>query len=506
MKRFFLPLALSLLPQTALQAQPAIDPVEPAPAMPAPSLPATAAKKDLLDRVTAILAQAPAGTRYGLMVTTAEGEELLAIAPDQRFMPASNTKIFTTVAGYHRLAALQAAARGTGVRLENGAGPESDVVIEGRGDADLSSAADCTRQCLSELADAVASSTRRVHDVVGDARFYPDERWSPGMSWNNMPFTWGTGIAALVVDDNEAPLSVKPGAVGQAPLLTGDGFFTLRNEAVTVDGAENALDLWRDPGSFEVRVSGTIGAENAGRMYKLGIDDPALYAAFQLKRMLEARGVAVTGEARSRYRPLAPTVDPKRRADEPLVRSPEQPMVMQLPASPLAEDVRVINKRSQNLHAELLLRRLGRLEGSGSLADGAQALTATMRAAGVPDSSYLLADGSGMSSYNRVTPRETARLLHWVSRQPWSEAWRATLPVGGVDGTLSQRFKDTTLNGRIFAKTGSINASRALSGYLQAASGEVLIFSAFANDIPPENEGEAIAAMDAALLAVAAAN
>ena len=490
---------LAALPLTALAQD-----REPAPI--APSLPAEAAEETLLDTVDAILAKAPAGTRYGLLVTTLDGRELLAIAPDQRFMPASNTKIFTTVAAYHRLAELEAAARGTGVRLEPAGGRRVDVILEGRGDAELSAAADCTQQCLSTLADAVAASTRRVNDIVGDARFYPDERWTPGMSWNNMPFTWGTAIAALVVDDNETSITITPGRAGTRPAITGNGFFAIRNDAVTVAGRANTIDLWRDPGSFELRVSGTIGAEDEPRSYDLGIDDPALYAAFQLKRLLTARGVSVTGQVRSRYRPLAPSDDPARRGDAPLPSVQEVPMLLQLPASPLAPDIEVINKVSQNLHASLMLRRLGKLNGSGSIVDGQAVVSDTLRAAGVGEGGWFLADGSGMSSYNRVTPRTTATLLRWVAKQPWGADWRATLPVGGVDGTLARRYKGTALDGQIFAKTGSINASRALSGYLEAASGTTLVFSAFANDIPPDREGEAIGAMDAVLLAVAAAN
>src|SRR5688572_4918658 len=124
--------------------------------------------------------------------------------------------------------------------------------------------------------------------------------------------------------------------------------------------------------------------------------------------------------------------------------------------------------------------------------------------AGVPRAAWDLSDGSGMSTYNRVAPRGMATLLRWIAAQPWGAAWRATLPVGGVDGTLSGRFKGTALEQRIFAKTGSINATSALSGYLIARSGRMLIFSAYANDIP---EGAAAtAAIDAALAMVAEEN
>jgi D-alanyl-D-alanine carboxypeptidase/D-alanyl-D-alanine-endopeptidase (penicillin-binding protein 4) len=109
-----------------------------------------------------------------------------------------------------------------------------------------------------------------------------------------------------------------------------------------------------------------------------------------------------------------------------------------------------------------------------------------------------------MSTYNRVAPRGMIVFLRWVSAQPWGAAWRSSLPVGGVDGTLARRFKGTALESRIFAKTGTLNATSALSGYMTAKSGRTLLFSAYANDIP---EGvRATDAMDAALLLIAEAN
>ena len=71
-----------------------------------------------------------------------------------------------------------------------------------------------------------------------------------------------------------------------------------------------------------------------------------------------------------------------------------------------------------------------------------------------------------MSVYNRVTPRTVATLLRWTTQQPWGDAFRDTLPVGGVDGTLRRRFAGTSLEGRIFAKTGTLMGTNALSGFL----------------------------------------
>jgi D-alanyl-D-alanine carboxypeptidase/D-alanyl-D-alanine-endopeptidase (penicillin-binding protein 4) len=456
----------------------------------------------LADRVAAILSQAPTGTRYGVIVMDMDGQDLLAITPDQRFIPSSVTKIFTTATAWAHRAALDAAPSGAGVRLEPAKRRRSDVILVGRGDARLSSADACTIDCLATLADAIATKTKRVQDVIGDDSVFPDQRWSPGMSWNNIPTESGTGISALTLDDNELPLIVTPGALGAPPKIDGLPYYRIDNRSLTVEGAETHIDYWRDPSSDLVRIMGSIGAQAAPRTLRLGIDDPAHYAAWRLRAMLGARGVKVKGAVGVRHRPLLPPEDPTQRRDAP----PSQPaMLAELPSLPVAEDILLTNKPSQNLHAELLLRRIGTLAGSGSIADGEAAVTQLMEGAGVPRAGYELADGAGMSSYNRVTPRAAAILLRWIAGQDWGAAWRETLPVGGKDGTLRRRFIGTPLEGHVFAKTGSLNASRALAGYMIAKSGRTLVFSIIANDIAGDAGGLAIGPMDAALVAIAEA-
>jgi len=156
----------------------------------------------------------------------------------------------------------------------------------------------------------------------------------------------------------------------------------------------------------------------------------------------------------------------------------------------------------------LLIRRVGLTGGligsEGGVADGQKQVEAMFTAAGVDRTAFDFSDGSGMSTYNRISPRGMVRLLNWITAQPWGGAFRDTLPIGGVDGTLSRRFKGTPLEGRIFAKTGSINATSALAGYLIANSGRTLTFAIYANDMPSGTTATPV--MDAALLAVAQAN
>ncbi|HEY5710381.1 MAG TPA: D-alanyl-D-alanine carboxypeptidase/D-alanyl-D-alanine-endopeptidase [Allosphingosinicella sp.] len=468
--------------------------------------PAHAVQGPLQPRVEAALAAAPAGTRFGLLVTTEDGRELIAINPDNRFIPASNTKMLTTAAAFANLQAVDQpdAAGGASVRLESGGGAIPDVILTGHGDARLSSAPECVVDCLAALADAVAARTRRVRNVVGDDSLFPDQRWSPGMSWNNIQTRSGTAISALTIDDNELVMRVTPGVAGQAPAVASLPYYELVNMATTVTAGPAELQFHRMPGSRIVRLSGTIVAGAEPETLRLGVDDPAHFAAWRLRTLLEARGVRVTGDVDVRHRRLTPADDPARRNGAPPPRSPEAEALARLTPPPLAEDLTVTSKVSQNLHAELLLRRVGLVNGSGSIEDGVARVAAMMEQAGAPRTGWDLSDGSGMSTYNRVSPRAVSALLRWAAAQPWGAAWRATFPVAGVDGTLARRFRGTPLEGRLFAKTGTLNATNALSGYLIAQSGRTLVFSFYANDVP--RDAGATGVMDAALALIAAEN
>lgn len=463
-----------------------------------------AAAQSLQQQVEQVLASSGPGTRYGLVVTDESGKELVAINPEDRFIPASNTKLFPTAAAFMTLPVNEPdALGGASVRLDAGDGGAPDVILTGNGDARLSSADGCATNCLAQLADAVAAKTRRVGDVVGDDSLFPDQRWSPGMSWNNIPGPYGTGISALTLDDNEVVLTVTPGAAGAPPAVALIPYYTIDNRAVTVAGGKTDLDFDRLPAERVLRLTGTIAAGAAPTPIRVGIDDPAHYAAWRLKTLLEARGVRVTGKVDTRHRVFGPGDDPEKRGSV-VARPPRPEPLAKLTPPPLIADLTETNKVSQNLHAELFLRRVGAREGSGSIEDGRAAVAAMLKQAGVARSGWDFSDGSGMSTYNRLAPRAVATFLNWAKAQPWGAAYRTTLPIAGVDGTLKSRFKGTPLEGRLFAKTGSLNASNALSGYLTAKSGRLLTFSMFANDMPAD--ASARPTMDKALLLVADAN
>lgn len=477
----------------------------------AAALAATPARSDvrqetLQQRVEAKLREAGPGTRFGLVVATTDGRELVAVAADDRFIPASNTKIFTTAAAFELLGERHApdSSAGALVRLTGNGRAPPDVVLEGRGDARLSSAPDCIANCLAALADAVAAKVRAVRDIIGDDRFFPDERWSPGMSWNNIPTRSGTAVSALTLDDNELAMRVSPGAPGQRPEIEIATYYSVDNQAVTIAQGKADLIAERLPGSPIVRLTGVIPAGGGTELLRLGIDDPAHFAAWRFRGMLEARGVRVTGAVAARHRPPVPAKHAPAGAAADLVPAGGSGVIARAMPGPLVDDLKLTNKASQNVHAELLLRRIGRTHGTGSIGDGVKAVGAMLERAGVQRWAYDLSDGSGMSTYNRVSPRGTVAFLRWLAERPWGGEWRWTLPVGGVDGTLARRFRGTVLQGRVFAKTGTLHGTNALSGYMLARSGRMLIFSIFANDVP--DGSSATGAMDSALALIAQEN
>jgi len=245
------------------------------------------------------------------------------------------------------------------------------------------------------------------------------------------------------------------------------------------------------------------GAAPAGGMHvAMAVEDPAQFTAAAFRQALMLRGIKVTGAAESRHKYQTGTGDFAAEREQPLKLAPGNFTSIAGPAEgrrilgahmsvPIAEDITVTNKTSQNLHAELLLRLLGKLYGTdGSFEEGARVVRQFMVNAGVENGDLFLYDGCGLSTNDKITPRAFTRLLAYASKQPWGEAWRATLPVAGVDGTLDHRFTNSPLKGRMWAKTGTLDEVNTLSGYVNAASGRMLAFSILVNDRYPGSNAE----------------
>jgi D-alanyl-D-alanine carboxypeptidase/D-alanyl-D-alanine-endopeptidase (penicillin-binding protein 4) len=251
--------------------------------------------------------------------------------------------------------------------------------------------------------------------------------------------------------------------------------------------------------------------DDAGANEALAIEDPAEFAAGLFRQLLERRGIVIYGHQRTRHTELstlstfsvtanAPSrggnVNDKDNDGQSRPLKSDQPIPLaSYESKPLLQDVRVVNKVSQNLHAEILLRLLGRERGTaGTIEGGLEVLRGFLAQAGIPNDQYVFYDGSGLSRQNLVTPHAIVELLRYSSTQPWGAAYKATFPVSGVDGSLSDRLNSPRMQSRIVAKTGSLGGVKALSGYATSDAGQVVVFSIVSNNfnLPAKRVTDAI--------------
>ena len=477
--------------QLAAQSRPAKSPSTRAGAADRKS-PGRADVEHFRQRVDAALSVAgPDKGAWGVLVTDATtGEVLYARNPGSYFMPASDAKLFTTA---FALATLGPDYRvrttvASGGALDANGVLNGDLVFLGAGDANLSNRKfpfgkkeerdGPPDKALAELADSVAARGVKeiAGDVIADDSLFQHELYPSGWLVDDMLWSYGAAVSAVAVNDNTFTVDVRPGAREGDPARTEAGvtsdFYTIENLVVTSPrGSEEKLAAARDPGSRLVHLSGTIPEDAPARRLTFGVEAPAESAADILLRLLQARGVKVTGQARARH------------AGDPQAGAPAQTILAERASVPLGDEIRLTNKNSENIHAELLLL-LSALHKSGArnYEDALKCEADFFRASGIADGDVVLSDGSGLSRKDLVTPRAVVQMLRYASTQTWGDLYRSTLPEAGEDGTLSDRMKGTPAAGRIFAKTGTIGHGNALSGYATSVHGERLLFSILGNN------------------------
>ncbi len=524
---------------------------------------ATGGATALATQIAALVAQSEvARAHWGILVTTLDGTPIYALNEGQLFQPASNAKLFTTAAAMALLPSshvFTTRVDGVGLFLDDGT-LQGNLFLNGVSDANLSGRdlpylspvlrpnpqppTNDPLRYLEEMADQVKSSgVKRIEgDVIGDDVLF---QWAPyPQDWTIDDAVWGYGapVSGLTVADNALQLKVSPRQPGAgipdalASLAQAVPYYTVEMHATSTEEKKpTRIRIERSPGSRVVRVFGYIAEGAEPDVEEIAIDDPAEYAAMALKHFLEERGVAVTGVARAFHATSRPTLNFTEESRQPIADLAPVPESRQFPdvggmscnrcdkrwaykdlakhaSLPLREDIVVTNKESLNLHAELLLLQLGlAVTGKGDRAQGVRVVRQFLINAGVDTNDFVFYDGSGVSGYDLVTPRAVAKLLSYAAHdpktgvpQPWFADWKASLPIGGVDGTLDYRFTKPPLKGHVFAKTGTHSEGNALSGYVDCASGQTVVFSILVdNHLPGDNADRT--AMDKIVAAIAAA-
>jgi len=464
--------------------------------------------KALDKRLDKILAQSEARRgSWGIRVVELESGRLLYERDaDHLFIPASNMKMFTTAAALEKLGPGYAFH----TTVESDAAPDEqgrvwDLYLVGRGDPNLGprtfpyvyhGSSQPADTFIQELADQVkAHGVRRVvRKLVADDSYFVWEPFAPNWAADDLEWGYGAPVSALAFNDNLLTLHVKPGAAAgdeaQVSLSPVPEYYLVRNHIRTgARGAARDYFLERQPGSMELDFWGHIPLDEGEDADTLAIANPPHLLAELFCAALRARGIDVEAPIEVHH------LTRLEAAFLPNSAPPSAPrVVLAEHTSPtLSEAIKVINKESENLHAEMLLRTLGHVQNNqGSLAGGLAALNAftTQQVGIVPGETYF-SDGSGLSREDLVAPRAAVKLLVYMAHSPHFQAYFNSLPVSGVDGTLAHRFLDDEVKGKIHAKTGSVVHVNTLSGYMDLPSGKRLVFSIMANNHPlPNRSGQ----------------
>jgi D-alanyl-D-alanine carboxypeptidase/D-alanyl-D-alanine-endopeptidase (penicillin-binding protein 4) len=459
----------------------------------AEAAPTPAASRELEAALRAIVDGGPlASARAGVLVEDVEtGQTLYAKDADALLNPASNVKLVTTAAALARM--------GPDYRFDTEfwaeAGwrpgtPAKTLWVRGTGDPTV-----LTERLWIMAGDLAHLGVRRIGDLVVDESFFDGERTGPGFDQESGDRSYLAPSGAASLNWNTIAVYVAPGdragVKGRVELEPASEYFEIENRTSTVARTgRRPVVISSQPhnGKQRIVVEGRIAAGSRMQVVWRKIDDPALYLGHTLRKLLELRGVQVSGRVK-----LGQVAQGAR-------------LVHVAQSESLAEIVRRLNKTSNNFVAEQLLKTLGaRTKGTpGSWAKGIAAAEEFLAEVGVPRGAYVMKNGSGLNDTNRFSARQLVTVLRAMwSRFPLQAEYVASLPVAGRDGTIRFRMEGSEAEGRLRAKTGTLEHVTSLSGYVQTAAGKTLAFAVLVNDIPgrPSSVVRSVDAIGTALAA-----
>ncbi len=421
---------------------------------------------------------------WGVMIQSLKnGEILYARNAHKNFIPASNMKLFTTAAALNKLGPeyryhTQFYINGN---LDEQGTLRGDLIVVGGGDPSITGRyyfGEITKP-LEIWADSIkAHGIRQIQgNLIADDNLFDDEPMGEGWAWDYQSDWYAAQISALSFNDNCINIYLSPGDSIGAPakyrLAPETDYATIINHVVTVrNGLEQEIKFKRKPGTNVVEITGAIALNSPARLDWFSIDNPSLFTVRVFQQVLQQKGVALSGQA----------YDIDDLNDYQYLKRPEN-LLFSYDSPPLREIVATINKVSQNLYAEMVLRTLGaHFRGIGSAAAGVAVVKQFLSEIGIDANQFLMVDGSGLSRLNMVTPQQIVTLLRYMRNSPQRDYFYHSLPIAGNDGTLKNRMQRTAAEGNVRAKTGFVGHARALSGYITTADNEELAFSMIANN------------------------
>ena len=463
---------------------------------------------ELKSKISEVLATPElASAMVGIKVVSLDnGRVLFEENAGKLLRPASNMKLYTVAAALDRLSpdfkfvtSVYAASRPDESGVIRG-----DLRIYGRGDPSLAARFNNGdyMKAIDDLAARIAAAgVKRVEgDLVGDESYFVGPKYGSGWNWEDLTWYYGAEVTPLTINDNALDLFVKPGtAPGQPAVITTgppDPLLTIVNKVITsAKGSRREISIHRGLGEDTITITGSIAVDDRGYTGGIGISHPAMLFVYLLRTSLAQKGVVITGKSRTTGEASPPMLTMSPAVGIQGSFSPVQNEIASLQSPSFSLIAAQTLKPSQNLYTELILRTLGKVAPPPTPAStsifaqtseelGLEAVKLFLKTVGIRPEALVLDDGSGLSRNDMITAEASVQLLTFMSKHRYANAFRDALPIGGVDGTLRNRFKGTPAENNVRAKTGSLSSAASLGGYMTTAGGEKLAFSIMVNNYP----------------------
>jgi D-alanyl-D-alanine carboxypeptidase/D-alanyl-D-alanine-endopeptidase (penicillin-binding protein 4) len=392
-----------------------------------------------------------------------KGTEIININADKKYIPASVTKLFTSLAilehippgtkFYTRLASL--------AEKENGV-LKGDLYLVGGGDSGFVS------ETMWFLVNAFTREKINLieGDLVVDDSLFDEKRFDESREDNRVDRAYDAPVGAMSFNWNSVNVFLRPGhkigARAEAFVDPESDMINLDSELKTGNKTDYSVSRSKGlDGRDSIAVRGKIQKDSKEIAVYKGITDPAMWSGANLKSFLQERGISVKGKVR-------------------IGKSPDGVRVLaEAPSKPIEQLLADMNKFSSNYVAEMLTKQLGAFNGvQGTLPAGIEIIRASVRSAGVTDMEFEIYNPSGLTRENKFTPRSLVKVLEKVRKDfRLFPEFVSSLPISGVDGTLKNRMKEGRALRWVRAKTGLLTGVNSLSGFVGLEDGEVLTFA-----------------------------
>lgn len=421
-----------------------------------------------------------AHAHWGVLIESLKsGEIWYEQNADRMFMPASNQKILTTAAALLTL--------GENFNFEtslyyNGEIVDSvlqgDLIVKGNGDPTFYTRFfDDPRDPFFSWADTLLKmGIRKIEgNIIGDDNYFDDERYGEGWTLSNLPHWYAAESGALQFNENCLDLQIiKPASIGDTVKIIPNvksSYYSIINNTMVTDTGRTRIRFDRPFGTNQIIVSGnvTIGKDTLERTPSIW--NPTLFYTTVLKETFISKGILISGDA----------LDCD---DIPLwdFRESGNNLILIHKSPPLKDILKILMKKSQNMYAETMVKTMGLMSsGIGSFEEGKKVVEKVLSTFGIEPDSYAYSDGSGLTRYDYISPRQIVNVLKGMRNSSYWDTWNEIQPIAGVDGTLKNRMKGTKAEGNVRAKTGTISNVRGLSGCLTTADSEEIVFSFLVN-------------------------